>query len=221
MRRGVRTTAAGDVVPGCAPVRAAGLRRGATCTIPPVPTVDFTDHFLISMPSMEDPNFSRTLTYVCEHNERGALGIVINRPSEMTLAGLLNQVEIACSVPGLAQQPVYHGGPVQPDRGFVLHRPCGSWKSSLAEAQRVGLTTSRDILEALGSGSGPDQVLVSLGYAGWSAGQLEHEIGQNAWLTVQASDQILFDTPAEQRLAAAMSALGVDFARLQGVAGHA
>jgi putative transcriptional regulator len=186
-----------------------------------VPSVDLTDHFLIAMPSMADPNFSRAVAYVCEHNDRGALGLVINRPTDMTLGSLYERVSLPLAVTSLADTPVYYGGPVQQDRGFVLHRPAGAWKSSLAVRGRVALTTSRDILEAIGAGSGPDQILVSLGYAGWAAGQLEHELGQNAWLTVPAREDIIFETEPGLRLAAAMQLIGVDYARLQDVAGHA
>jgi putative transcriptional regulator len=186
-----------------------------------VSSVDLTDHFLIAMPSMADPNFSRTLTYICEHNDRGALGVVINRPTDMTLATLFERVNVPLGVRGLDDSPVFYGGPVQQDRGFVLHVPKGVWKSTLTVRDRLGLTTSRDILEALGAGTGPAKVLVTLGYAGWAAGQLEHEIAQNAWLTVEARDDIIFELPPEERLTAALSALGVDFTRLQDVAGHA
>ena len=184
-------------------------------------TVDLTDHFLIAMPSMADPNFSRTLVYVCEHNDRSALGVVINRPTDMTLATLFERVNVPLGVRTLESSPVFYGGPVQQDRGFVLHVPKGGWKSTLAVRDRLGLTTSRDILEAVGAGNGPSKVLVTLGYAGWAAGQLEHEIKQNAWLTVEARDDIIFELPPDERLGAALSSLGIDFARLQDVAGHA
>lgn len=170
---------------------------------------------------MADPNFSRTLTYVCEHNEQGALGVVINRPIDMTLAALFERINLSLSVRHLQDLPVFYGGPVQTDRGFVLHRPQGSWKSTLPVKNQIALTTSRDILEALGGGAGPGQVLVSLGYSGWAAGQLEHELAQNAWLTVEADQEIIFELPAEERLPAAMELLGVDYARLQDSAGHA
>ena len=184
-------------------------------------TANFTDHFLIAMPGMVDPNFAHTLTYVCEHNSDGALGIVVNKPIDMTLAALFEQIEIAADAGTLGDSQVHFGGPVQVDRGFVLHRPLGSWQSTLAISDDLGLTTSKDVLEALGRGEGPADVLVSLGYAGWSAGQLESEIAQNAWLTVEADPDVLFDTPAEERLPAAMKLLGIDFSRLSGAAGHA
>lgn len=175
------------------------------------------------MPSMVDPNFARTLTYVCEHNDQGALGVVINRPIDMTLATLFERVDIDLRSRTLRTAPVYYGGPVQQDRGFVLHRPTGPWKSSLPVRDEIGLATSRDILEAIGEerDDAPRQVLVTLGYAGWAAGQLEHELGRNAWLTVEADCDVIFELPPEARLAAAMELLGVDFARLQDAAGHA
>lgn len=183
------------------------------------------NHFLIAMPAMSDPNFSRTLTYVCEHNAEGAIGIIINRPMEMTLANLFERVNIELE-PGEPQQrfaglPVYFGGPVQTDRGFVLHRPGGSWQSTLNVNPDIALTSSRDVLQMMGSAGEPSQVLVSLGYAGWSAGQLEWELAQNAWLTVEAEPAVIFDLPPEERLPAAMQLLGVDFANLSEVAGHA
>ena len=184
-------------------------------------TANFTDHFLIAMPGMVDPHFAHTLTYVCEHSDEGALGIVVNKPIDMKLAALFEQIEIALPDPELRDAPVHFGGPVQVDRGFVLHRPLGNWQSTLAISDDLGLTTSKDVLEALGRGDGPRDVLVSLGYAGWSAGQLEQEIAQNAWLTVAADPNVLFDTPIEARLPAAMKLLGIEFSRLSEHAGHA
>jgi putative transcriptional regulator len=188
-------------------------------------TVSLANHFLIAMPAMVDPNFSRTLTYVCEHNADGAIGIIINRPIDMKLAGLFDRVGIPLEDPlaesRFAALPVYFGGPVQTDRGFVLHRPTGQWQSSLSVSERIGLTSSRDILQSMGSTGEPAEVLVSLGYAGWTAGQLEWELAQNAWLTVEADLDIIFVLPPEERLAAAMQLLGVDFANLSDVAGHA
>ena len=183
-------------------------------------TINLTSHFLIAMPAMQDPNFARTLTFVCEHNERGALGIVVNRPIEVTLATLLRQVEIPLGEAELAAQPVFFGGPVQFDHGFVLHRPVGEWKSTLPVGD-LGLTTSRDILEAMAKGEGPRQQLVALGYAGWAPGQLEDEIGRNGWLTVQADVDLIFNEPPEARYDAAMQALGVNTANLSEEAGHA
>jgi putative transcriptional regulator len=183
-------------------------------------TINLTSHFLIAMPAMSDPNFSRTLTFICEHNERGALGIVVNRPIEVTLASLFRQVEIAAPVSPLADEPVFYGGPVQFDHGFVLHRPVGAWKSTLPVGD-IGLTTSRDILEAMAAGEGPRQQLVALGYAGWAPGQLEDEIRRNGWLTVEANLDVIFDIPPGDRYAAAMGTLGVNAANLSEEAGHA
>ena len=183
-------------------------------------TINLTSHFLIAMPAMSDPNFSRTLTFVCEHNQRGALGIVVNRPIEVTLAALFRQVEIDLPESSLGEQPVFFGGPVQFDHGFVLHRPVGDWKSTLPVGE-VGLTTSRDILEAMAAGSGPRQQLVALGYAGWAPGQLEDEIRRNGWHTVRADTDVIFNLPPEARYEAAMSALGVIAANLSEAAGHA
>lgn len=184
-------------------------------------TSNLTHHFLIAMPGMADPNFSRTLTYIAEHNEQGALGIIVNRPIDMTLGTLFERVELPLDAAGFAEQPVYFGGPVQTDRGFVLHRPAGEWHSTLRVNDEAGLTSSRDILQAIGSTGQPSEVLVTLGYAGWTAGQLEQEIADNAWLTVRADLSIVFDLPPEERLAAAMQKLGIDFTNLSETAGHA
>jgi len=188
-------------------------------------TTCLANHFLIAMPSMADPNFSRTLTYICEHNAEGAVGIIINRPTDMRLGELFKRVAIPLEA-GLpterfAHLPVYAGGPVQSDRGFVLHRTTQQWQSSLKVTDDIALTSSRDILQAMGRGEQPADVLVTLGYAGWTAGQLEWELAQNTWLTVEASPYILFNVPSEERLAAAMRLLGIDFANLSEVAGHA
>ena len=184
-------------------------------------SINLTHHFLIAMPNMADPYFSRTLTYICEHNDQGALGLVVNRPIDMTLQALFERLSLNLKNNTFADLPIYFGGPVQTDRGFVLHEPAGSWQSTLRVRDAIGLTTSKDILEAVGRGEGPARMLVTLGYAGWSPGQLEHELSQNAWLTVEARDGIIFETPAEERLPAAMGLLGVDFAKLQDEAGHA
>jgi putative transcriptional regulator len=183
--------------------------------------VNLTDHFLIAMPNMVDPHFAKSLTFICEHNDQGALGVVVNRPIEMNLHALLEQVSIAQENHDFRSIPVHFGGPVQVDRGFVLHTPRGEWQSTLAVGAEIGLTTSKDILQAVARGEGPRQILVTLGYAGWAPGQLEHELAQNAWLTVPAKPQVIFDLPADERLPAAMALLGVDFASLSDVAGHA
>lgn len=183
---------------------------------------NLTGHFLIAMPAMEDPTFSRTLTLIAEHNEHGALGIILNRPLDLTLSGLFDRVELPLNNPLLATQPVYFGGPVQTDRGFVLHREPGDWHSTLSVNDDFCLTSSRDILLAMSRNEAPaDNVLITLGYAGWAAGQLEHEISQNGWLTTPATPEIVFDLPPEARFAAAMQQLGINFANLSDAAGHA
>lgn len=184
-------------------------------------SVNLTNHFLIAMPSIADPYFAGTLIYVCEHNEQGALGIIVNRPIDMTLAALFEKIELPLDAAGFERMPVYFGGPVQTDRGFVLHRPLGTWQSTLTASPEIGLTSSRDVLQSLGKEGVPGDVVVTLGYSGWSAGQLEDELAQNAWLTVPAQSHILFELPFEERLAAAMSTLGVSFAHLAEGAGHA
>jgi putative transcriptional regulator len=183
--------------------------------------LNLSHHFLIAMPAMADPFFAKSLTYVCEHNDQGALGIVINRPISLTLQELFSQIEVPLNATELQNMPVHFGGPVQTDRGFVLHEPLGEWQSTLDVDGKVGLTTSKDILEAVGEGTGPDKLLVTLGYAGWSQGQLEDELAQNAWLTVAANEHILFELPAEERMPAALALLGVDYATLSESAGHA
>jgi putative transcriptional regulator len=186
-----------------------------------VSSINLTHHFLIAMPNMADPYFAKSLTYVCEHNDQGALGLVVNRPIDMTLQALFERLSLTLQHKDLSDAPIYFGGPEQTDRGFVLHEPAGNWQSTLRVRDAIGLTTSKDILEAVGRGEGPQKILVTLGYAGWSPGQLEHELGQNAWLTVEAKDAIIFDLPSEERLPAAMELLGVDYARLADSAGHA
>jgi putative transcriptional regulator len=189
--------------------------------MPAMQSVNLTDHFLIAMPAMADPYFSGALVYVCEHNEQGALGVIVNRPLDMTLAALFEKIEVPLAAAGFERMPVYFGGPVQTDRGFVLHRPVGDWQSTLAVNGEIGLTSSRDILQSVGISGRPDELIVTLGYSGWSAGQLEEELAQNAWLTVPAQPGILFDTPFEGRLPAAMDTLGISFANLAEGAGHA
>ncbi|MBA4141520.1 MAG: YqgE/AlgH family protein [Nitrosospira sp.] len=183
-------------------------------------SVDLTHHFLIAMPAMADPFFSRTLTYVCEHNEQGALGLVVNRPIDLTLKDLFDQLGISFDDQTVGGLPVMFGGPIQLDRGFVLHQPVGDWQSTMVVNHEVGLTTSLDILRAIASGESPARLLVALGYSGWAPGQIEHELSQNAWLTVPASPSIIFELPAEERLIAAMRLLGVDFSSLSDEVGH-
>ncbi len=182
---------------------------------------NLTHHFLIAMPSMQEGIFAGTITYICEHNENGALGIVVNRPTTLTLDDMFNQINIQMHQPAVGKMPVYFGGPVATERGFVLQDTPGNWQSTMRINDRIALTTSKDILEAVGQGTGPRNLIISLGYAGWDQGQLEHEVTENAWLTVPASEHILFDLPSEERLPAAMALLGVDYLSLAEGAGHA
>ena len=184
-------------------------------------SMNLTNHFLIAMPAMDDPYFSRTLIYIAEHNDQGALGLIVNRPIDMDLATLFEKIEVPLESPNVGRLPVYFGGPVQTDRGFVLHRPVGNWQSTLVVTSEVGLTSSRDVLQAVGKDGQPGEIMVTLGYSGWSAGQLENELVQNAWLTVPADPRILFELPFEERLPSAMETLGIDFANLSEKAGHA
>ncbi len=181
-----------------------------------------TNQFLIAMPAMADENFSQTVTFICEHNPQGALGIIINRPLEMRMADVFRQLKLPTTQEPLSSQPVLQGGPVQTDRGFVVHRAQPrEWDSTLRVSDQIHVTTSRDILNAMARGEGPGEAFVALGYAGWEAGQLENEMVQNAWLSVAAEPRVLFDTPFEQRWHAAGRLLGVDLATLSPHAGHA
>lgn len=184
------------------------------------PIANLTNHFLIAMPGLSDPFFARTVTYICQHNDEGALGIIINRPSELTLKDIMSQMDIALDDDGLGQTPVYFGGPVQPERGFILHEPVGEWSSTLKVAEQLWLTTSRDILEAISRGDGPRKILLALGYAGWGKGQLEREIVQNSWLNAEAEQSIIFTRPAASRWKAAAELMGVDISLLTTQAGH-
>ena len=177
---------------------------------------------LVAMPSLVDPHFGGSVIYVAEHTARGAMGIVVNRPADMNLGSLFSRIDLSLSGSALSDRPVFVGGPVQTDRGFVLHEPLGKWSSTLPVNTGLGLTSSRDILEAAANGRGPERFLVSLGYSGWAAGQLDAELAANAWLTVPMSQTaLLFDTPAEDRLGAAFRMLGVDPLNLSGAVGHA
>ena len=189
--------------------------------MPEVENVNLTGHFLIAMPAMTDPYFAKSLTLICEHNKEGAMGVVINRPIDMQLDALFEQINLEFKDNPLATSAVHFGGPVQIERGFVLHQPAGQWQSTLAVNSDTALTTSRDILEALAIGNGPQKVLVALGYAGWTAGQLEQEIGMNAWLSVPAQSSVIFDLPSAGKLDAALDLLGVNFNQLAEGAGHA
>lgn len=182
---------------------------------------NLTNHFLIAMPALDDPNFARTVTFVCAHNEDGAMGIVINRPLELDLGEVLQQLNLEASDPGINTQTVYAGGPVHRDRGFVIHRPARNFGSTIRVSDDIAVSTSREILAAISRGEGPDETLIALGYAGWSAGQLEQEMQQNAWLSGPATLDVLFHAPAERRWTGAAALLGVDLSLLSGDVGHA
>lgn len=183
--------------------------------------LDLTGHFLLSMPGMSDPVFSKCLVYVCEHSDQGAIGLVVNRPIAMNLSNMLGEVGIGATREEFEKIPVHFGGPVEIERGFVLHEPVGDWQSTISVHSGLGLTTSKDILESIGRGSGPDRMLVALGYAGWAPGQLEHELSQNAWLSTRAAPEVIFDLPPEERLPAALRLLGISWASLSEFPGHA
>lgn len=188
-------------------------------------TINLTNQFLIAMPSMADGNFAGAVVYMCEHTENGALGLVINRPIDIKLKNLFHKVDLHLDREDLSERPVYFGGPVQTERGFVLHESLGEdgghYSSTLKIPGGLEMTTSRDVLEALSHGAGPKKVFITLGYSGWGAGQLEEEILRNGWLTVDAQPDIIFDTPVESRYDKALSLLGVDRGFLMGEAGHA
>jgi len=189
-------------------------------------SIDLTNQFLIAMPGMASDTFAGTVVYLCEHTAEGALGLVINKPIDIKLKSLFEKVELTLDREDLAGAPVYFGGPVQTERGFVLHdkRPADSaaYNSTLVIAGGgLEMTTSKDVLEALSSGGGPRRVLVTLGYSGWGAGQLEDELSRNGWLTVDATPEVIFDTPAEKRYERALSLLGIDLSVLSQEAGHA
>lgn len=194
----------------------------------PEAVTDLSNQFLMAMPGMVSGDLAGTVIYLCEHSPKGALGLVINRPTDLNLAGLLEKLDLKLEIaPGQSaeQHPahlpaVFYGGPVQTDRGFVLHSPAGDYSSSI-KLGNMAITTSRDVLEAVAQGNGPENLLVTLGYAGWGAGQLENELAQNAWLTVAAKENIIFDTPPQDRYPAALKLLGIDPVMLTGAAGHA
>lgn len=182
---------------------------------------NFTNQFLIAMPSLRDPNFSQTVTYICAHNEDGAMGLIINRPANCDLGEILAQMEMKPDDQSISKIPVYQGGPVHTDRGFVLHEPNDEWDSSINVSEFLNVTTSRDILHAIAESAGPRNYLIALGYAGWSAGQLEEEIKENAWLNVSADLDIIFNTPCELRWSSATALLGIDHYQISTGIGHA
>ena len=189
---------------------------------------NLSNHFLIAMPGVLDPIFGGTVIYLCEHNAQGAFGVVINKPTEMTVGTLFERIDMPLEIdvsPLVHQQtlstsPVMFGGPVNADRGFVLHAPLLAFSSTIRVSEYIGLTTSKDVLQAVAQGEGPSNLLITLGHAGWGAGQLEKEIAQNGWLTVQADPAIMFDLPIEKRFSAAVNLLGFDPIMLSEEAGH-
>lgn len=198
--------------------------------------MNLTHHFLIAMPGLEDTSFSRSVVYVCEHSERGALGLIINKPSDISLSGLFTKVDLSLGRADLTLEPVYQGGPVQTERGFVLHEamvaasahtgePIDADESIYASTMTIPggleMTTSKDVLEAMATGAGPRRVLVTLGYSSWGGGQLESEVAENSWLTVGADLSVIFDTPVGQRYDRALGLLGLQAWRLSPEAGHA
>jgi len=182
---------------------------------------NLTNQLLVAMPGFEDPSFARTVTLICEHGEKGALGIVLNKPLPMRLAEVLAQMKLPAQSDTIGEQPVLRGGPVHQDRGFVLHRPGGNWDSTHKISDSIQVTTSRDVLAAMARGEGPQDAFIALGYAGWEPGQLERELLENAWLTLPADESVLFDLPYEERWDAAWRLLGVDVATVNTSAGHA
>ena len=182
---------------------------------------NLTDHFLIAMPTLADPNFFHSVTYICEHSDKGAMGIVINHPVELSLHELFDHMEIEHDTAASKAQAIFNGGPVENERGFVLHQFDKTWKSTLKITDKLAITTSRDIIEAIANDTGPEKSLIALGYAGWEKGQLEQEIADNAWLCGPADDSILFDLPITERWEAAAKKIGVDLNLLSTTSGHA
>jgi len=180
-----------------------------------------TNHLLIAMPSLADPNFSHTVTLICEHTDKGALGIVLNKPLPMKLSDVLTQMKLEPRDEHIGGQPVLRGGPVHTDRGFVLHRPGGEWDATHKVSDSIQVTTSRDVLAAMARGEGPSDAFIALGYASWEAGQLERELRENAWLTVPASERVVFELPFEERWTGSWQLLGVDVDKMSLVAGNA
>ncbi|WP_114416759.1 YqgE/AlgH family protein [Marinospirillum perlucidum] len=179
------------------------------------------DHFLLAMPQLQDPHFQGSLTYMCEQGEQGALGIIVNKPMDLSFSELMEQMQLPGEFCKQAHQPIYRGGPVHTDRGFVLHTGKDDWKASLPVSDTLTLTTSVDILEALAADEGPEEFLIALGCAAWEEGQLENEIKENAWLTCPAKDSTLFDLPPDQRLDAAATSLGIRLDLMTSQVGHA
>ncbi|KJY81433.1 hypothetical protein TW81_18495 [Vibrio galatheae] len=187
--------------------------------------MNLTNHFLVAMPGMKDPYFKRSVIYVCEHNEDGAMGLMINAPIDITIGKMLERVDVESTQPKLMteslQKPVLNGGPVSEDRGFILHQPKDEYESSIKMTDHLSVTTSKDILGVLGTEAEPNHYIVALGYAGWEPGQLESELSENSWLTVEADPDVMFDTPINERWQKAVQMLGIDVAQLSSDIGHA
>jgi len=198
-----------------------GSPAGASAESDPWKGGGLTNHLLIAMPSLVDPNFAQTVALICEHTDRGALGIVLNKPLPMHLSDVLSQMKLEPSTNDIAAQPVLRGGPVHADRGFVLHRPGGQWDHTHKVSETIQVTTSRDVLAAMARGEGPGDAFIALGYAGWEAGQLEREIRENAWISMPVDARVVFELPYEERWLGAWRLLGIDVDRLSLVAGHA
>lgn len=182
---------------------------------------NLTNQLLVAMPGFDDPTFAQTVTLICEHGEKGALGIVLNKPLPMRLSEVLAQMKLPSQSDTVGDQPVLRGGPLHQDRGFVLHRPGGSWESTHKISDSIQVTTSRDVLGAMARGEGPQSAFIALGYAGWEPGQLEREIRENAWLTLPMDESLLFDLPYEDRWLASWRKLGIDVAAVNPRPGHA
>jgi putative transcriptional regulator len=192
----------------------------------PLENMNLTGQFLIAMPAMTDPYFSKTVTYICTHNQDGAMGVIINRSADISVANLLKQIKLETESAPLLNKTVHFGGPVQIERGFILHEPNAEYDSTIVVNHAVALTTSKDILEASAEEKGPQKMLIALGYAGWTAGQLEHEVSQNAWLSLESSSledihALIFDKADHEKFDCAMRMMGLDLANLSEVAGHA
>ncbi|NAW99054.1 MULTISPECIES: YqgE/AlgH family protein [unclassified Vibrio] len=187
--------------------------------------MNLTNHFLVAMPSMRDPYFKHSVIYICEHNEEGAMGLMINVPIDITVGGMLNQVDVEPSYPKLQldslKRPVLNGGPVSEDRGFILHRPKDHYESSIRMSDDIAVTTSKDILAVLGTDAEPSHYLVALGYSGWEPGQLELELAENSWLTIEADPEVIFNTPIHDKWNQAIKKFGIDPIQLSAQAGHA
>jgi len=186
-----------------------------------MPATFLANHLLVALPSLADPHFARSVVLLCQHDADGAMGILVNRASEYQLGEVLAQVGLQSADMALVEQPVLGGGPVHPERGFVLHDGQRAWESSLTFGDGLRITTSRDVLVAMANGDGPERAVVALGCASWGAGQLEYELGENSWLTVPADPELLFALPLEARWQAAAGRIGVDLARIADYSGHA